>query len=178
MLNMKLLWWLSSKESACSARDLVGSLDLQNPLEEGMATHSSILAWKIPWTEEPLGLQSISSVQFSHSVVSDSLRPHEPQHARLLCPSPTPRAYPSPCALSRWCHPTISSSVIPFSSCPQSFPASGSYQMSQLFTSGGQSIGDSASTSVLWVAKIGHLWRLSTCTHTFNMALVNWDHSE
>ena len=90
-----------------------------------------------------------SSVQFTHSVISDSLRPHEPQHARLPCPSPTPGVHPNPCPLSRWCHPTILSSIVPFSSCPQSFPASGSFQMSQLFTSGGQSIGVSASTSVL-----------------------------
>ena len=90
----------------------------------------------------------ISSVQFSHSVVSDSLQPHEPQHARPPCPSPTPGVHPNPCPLCRWCHPTISSSLIPFSSCPQSFPASGSFQTSQLFTSGGQSIGVSASTSV------------------------------
>ena len=89
------------------------------------------------------------SVQFSCSVVSDSLRPHESQHARPPCPSPTPRGHPNPCPSSRWCHPTISSSVFPFSSCPQSFPASGSFQMSQLFASGGQSIGVSASTSVL-----------------------------
>ena len=88
-------------------------------------------------------------VQFSRSVVSDSLWPHEPQHTRPPCPSPTPRVQPNPCPLSRWCHPTISSSVIPFSSCPQSFPASGSFQMSQLFTSGGQSTGVSASASVL-----------------------------
>ena len=91
----------------------------------------------------------ITSVQFSHSVVSDSLWPHEPQHARPPCPSPTPRVHPNPCPSSQWCHPTISSSVIPFSSCPQSFPASGSFQMSRLFSSGGQSIGVSASTSVL-----------------------------
>ena len=90
-----------------------------------------------------------SSIQFSHSVVSDSLRPHEPQHARLPCPSPTPGAYAYSCPLSRWCHPTISSSVTPFSSCLQSFPASGSFPMSQFFTSGGQSIGVSASASVL-----------------------------
>ena len=89
------------------------------------------------------------SVQFSHSVVSDSLQPHEPQHTRPPCPSPTPRVHPNSCPLSRWCHPTISSSVIPFSSCPQSFPASRSLQMSQLFTSGSQSIRVSASTSVL-----------------------------
>ena len=90
-----------------------------------------------------------SSVQFSHSVVSDSLRPHEPQLARPPCPSPTPRVHPNPCPLSRWWHPTISSSVVPFSSCPQCFPVSGSFPMSQLFASGGQSIGVSASTSVL-----------------------------
>ena len=81
-----------------------------------------------------------SSVQFNCSVVSDSLRPHELQHARPPCPSPTPGVHPNPCPLSRWCHSTISPSVIPFSSCPQSFPASGSFPMSQLFTSGGQSI--------------------------------------
>ena len=89
------------------------------------------------------------SVHFSHSVVSDSLRPHELQYTRPLCLSPTPRVHLKACPLSRWCHPTISSSVIPFSSGPQSFPASGSFQMSQHFTSGGQSIGVSASTSVL-----------------------------
>ena len=92
---------------------------------------------------------SISSVQFSCSVMSDSLQPHELQHVRLPCPSPTPRVYTNSCPLSRWCHPTISSSVVPFSSCPQSFPASGSFPMSQLFTSGGQSIRVSASASVL-----------------------------
>ena len=90
-----------------------------------------------------------SSVQFSHSVVSDSLRPHGLQHASPPCPSSTPRAYPNSCPLSRWCHPTISSSVVPFSSCPQSFPASGSFQMSQLFASCGQTTGVSVSTSVL-----------------------------
>ena len=90
-----------------------------------------------------------NEVQFSRSVVSNSLWSHELLHARPRCPLPTPGVYQNPCPLSRWCHPTISSSVIPFSSCPQSFPASGSFQMSQLFTSGGQSIGVSASTSVL-----------------------------
>ena len=90
-----------------------------------------------------------SSVQFSRSVVSDSLQPHELQHTRPPCPSPTPRVYPNSCPSSRWCHPAILSSVIPFSSCPQSLPASGSFQMSQLFASSGQNIGVSASTSVL-----------------------------
>ena len=90
-----------------------------------------------------------SSVQFSRSVMSYSLRPHEPQHARPPYPSPTLRVHPNPRPSSQWCHPTISSSVVPFSSCPQSFPATGSFPVSQLFTSGGQSIGASASTSVL-----------------------------
>ena len=87
--------------------------------------------------------------QFSQSVVSDSLRPHEPQHARPPCPSATPGVHPNPCPLSWSCHLTISSSVVPFFSCSQSFPASGSFPMSQLFASGGQIIGVSASTSVL-----------------------------
>ena len=87
--------------------------------------------------------------QFSRSVVSDALRPQEPQHTSPPCPSPTPGVHPNPCPLSPWCHPTISSSVVPFSSCPQSFPASGSFPMSQLFASGGQNIGVSVSKSVL-----------------------------
>ena len=90
-----------------------------------------------------------SSVQFSRSVMSDSLWPHGPQHARLPCPSPTPGVYQNSCPLSRWCHPTILSSVVLFSSPSQSFSASGSLQMSHLFESGGQSIGVSVSTSVL-----------------------------
>ena len=90
-----------------------------------------------------------SSVQFSSSVESDSLRLHELQHARPPCPLPTPRDYPNSCPLNQWCHLTISSSVVPFSCCLQSFPTSGSFQMSQLFASGGQNIGVSASTSVL-----------------------------
>ena len=136
-----------------------------------MATYSSILAWRIPLTEEPGWLESMglqrtghgwvttlslslwhiqlsSSVQFSRSVVSNSLQPHEPQHARPPCWSPTPGIYPNSCPSSRWCHPTISSSVIAFSRL-QSFPTSGSFPMSQLFASGGQSIEVSASTSVL-----------------------------
>ena len=90
---------------------------------------------------------SVFSVQFSRSVVSDSLRPH--RHARPPCPSPIPGVHPNPHLSSQRCHTTISSSVVPFSSCPQSFPASGFFPTSQLFTSGGQSIGVSASTSVL-----------------------------
>ena len=91
----------------------------------------------------------LSSVQFSCSVMSDSFGPHESQHARPPCPSQTPRVHSNSCSSSRWCHPAISSSVVPFSSCPQSLPASGSFPMSQLFTWDGQSIGVSASTSVL-----------------------------
>ena len=91
----------------------------------------------------------VRSVQFSRSVVSNSLWPHEPQNARLPCSSPTPGVYPDSYPLSRWCHPTISSSVVLFSSCPQSFPASGSFPMSRFFASGAQSIGVSASTSFL-----------------------------
>ena len=90
-----------------------------------------------------------SSIQFSRSVVSDSLRSHESQHARPPCPSPTPGVYSNSSSSSRWWHPAISSSVNPFSSCPQSLPASGSFPMSQLFAWGGHSIGVSASASVL-----------------------------
>ena len=110
---------LDGKESACSAGDL-GSIP-----------------------------KSRSSVQFSCSVVSDSLQAHELQHASPPCPSPTPRVYSNSCPLCWWCHPTISSSVIPFSSCLQSFPASGFFQMSQFFTWGGQSIRVWASASVI-----------------------------
>ena len=96
-------------------------------------------------------IKMFSSVYLSRSVMSDFLQPHELQHARPPCPSPTPVVYPNSCPLSRWCHPTISSSIVPFSSCPQCFPQSAawSFQMSQLSASGGQSIGVSASTSVL-----------------------------
>ena len=113
-----------------------------------MADKTKLWSWISKWNDTARGAMTVP-VQFSRSVVSDSLWPHELQHARPPCPSPTPRVYPNPCSLSQWCHPTISSSVVPFSSCPQSFPASGSFQMSQLFTSGGQRIGISASTSVL-----------------------------
>ena len=91
----------------------------------------------------------LSSVQFSCSVISDSLWPHGLQHTTPPCPSPTPGIYSNSCPLSQWCHPTVSSSVVPFSSCLQSFPVSGSFQVSQLFASGGQIIGVSASKSVL-----------------------------
>ena len=98
---------------------------------------------------EKLEMCLFSSVHFSHSVVSDSLQPHVSQHTGPPCPSPTPGVYSNSCPSCQWCHPTISPSVVPFSSCPQSLPASGSFPMSQLFASGGQSIGVSTSASVL-----------------------------
>ena len=96
-----------------------------------------------------MGSHQFSSVQFSHSVVSSSLWSYGLQHTRLICPSPTTGAYSNSCPSHWWCHPTISSSVVPVSSCPQSFPASGSFQMTQLFESGGQSVAVSALASVL-----------------------------
>ena len=130
-----------------------------------MAPHSSILAWKIPWAEEP-GKSIISMVLgkwwystlfhlhlllllFSRSVMSNSLWPNGLQHTRLPCPSLSPWVCSNSCSLSPWCHPNILSSVSSFFSCLQSFPASGSFLISQVFTSGGQSIGASASASVL-----------------------------
>ena len=106
---------------------------------------------RIQWKHDLEGNIALNSyiLLFSHSVISNSLRPHGLQHSRLPCPSPSPRACSNSCPSSRWCHPTISSSVIPFSSCLHSFPASGSFPMSQLFTSGGRRIGVSALASVL-----------------------------
>ena len=100
----------------------------------------------------------IQSVQLSHSVVSDSFRPHGLQHAKLPCPLPSPGTYSNSCPSSRWCHPIISSSVIPFSSCPQSLPALGPFPVSQFFLSGDQSTGVSASVSVLlmYIQKVSH----------------------
>ena len=108
-------------------------------------------------------------LQFSRSVVSDSLRPHGLQHARPACSSPTPGVYLNACPLSRWCHPTISSSVFPFSSHLQSFPASGSFPMSRFFTSGGQSIGVSASASVL-LSRLGYHFQIANSGYPSNMA--------
>ena len=114
--------------------------------------HSVKNQWSAPgsfsFLDCPLSVQ-FSSVQFSRSVVTDSLRPHELQPARPPCSSPSPGVHSNLGPLSRWCHPTISSSVVPFSYCPQSFPASGSFPMSQFFPSGGQSIGVSALASFL-----------------------------
>ena len=154
---------VGSFSGSCHAGDMGSIPGSRGSPEKEMVNHSNILTWRISWTEEPGGLQSMgsqsqtfsltlsvqfSSVQFSRSVVSNSLWPHGLQHARPPCPSPTPRVYSSSCPLNWWCHPTISSSVIPFS-CLQSFPASGSFSVSQFFTSGTQSTGVSASTSVL-----------------------------
>ena len=120
-------WQLGTKENNVKSRYLTKSLSFWIPSFGGV----------------------LYSVQFSPSVMSNSLWPHESQHARPPCPSPAARVYPNPCPNPWWCHLTISSNVVPFSSCPQSFPASGSFQMSQLFKLSGQSIGVSASTSVL-----------------------------
>ena len=127
----------------------VGSLspeDLPNP---GIEPRSAILQGDSLPAKPPGKPIKWSSVQFSHSVVSDSLWPHGLQHTRPPCPSPTPGVYSNSCPLRWWCHPTITSSVVPFSSCLPSFQASGSFQMNQFFASGGQSIGASASASVL-----------------------------
>ena len=107
--------------------------------------------WTIFWSLEPspIVLHVLVPVQFGGSVMPNSLQPHGLQHASLTCPSPSPRVHSNSCPSSRWCHPAISSSVVPFSSCLQSFPASGSFQMSQLLASAGQSVEVSASTSVL-----------------------------
>ena len=132
VLLMSSLLYLAHYIILCLPASPIG-----HPLRAEIILHLSILSiWYI-------------KVQFSRSVMSNSLRSHGLQHARLPCPSPTPGACSNSCPLSRWCHPTISSSVVPFSSCLQSFPASGSFQRSQLFTSGGQSTGVSASASVL-----------------------------
>ena len=118
---------------------------------QDLQLHTSKENWKIPFTKIRLCVKDtqILSVQFSRSAVSDSLQPHELQHARPPCPSPTTRVHSNSHPPSRWCHPAISTSVVLFSSCPQSLPASESFPMSQLFAWGGQSTGVSALASVL-----------------------------
>ena len=129
------------------------------------------------WNRE-VKFGEFSSVQFSCSDMSDSLRLHGLQHARLPCPLPTPGVYSNSCPLSRWCHPTISSSVVPFFSCLQSFPASGSSQTSQFFISGGQSIGVSASTSVLPMNIQDWLYKSSTPqSKSINSSVLNFLYS-
>ena len=130
-------------------------------------TQKTHLTEKKPGKSSPAVFQvgkevQFSSVQFSHSVMSDSFRPHESQHARPPCPSPTPGAHSNSCPSSWRCHPAISSSVVPFSSCPQSLPASGSFPISQLFAWGGQSTGVSALASFL--PKKSHGWSPSEWT--------------
>ena len=117
-------------------------------LEWARVEYFTSLTWKARWSWSWVFLFH-GSVQFSHSIMSNSLRPHGLQHARLACPSPTPRVYPNSCPLSQWCRPNTSSFIIPFSSCPQSFPELGSFQMSQLFALGGQSVRVSASVGQL-----------------------------
>ena len=124
----KVLWWY-----VCTRLSYVKLLDIHFP-------HSNLKS-QISYYSPFLG-------PCSQLVVSNSLRPRGLQHARLPCPSPTPKGCSNSCPSSQWCHPAISSSVVPFSSCLQSFPASGSFSMSQFFASGGQSIAVSASTSV------------------------------
>ena len=138
------------------------------------STHSWLLPPQLQATTNLISV-SISSVQISRSVISNSLRPHESQHARPPCPSPTPGVHSNTCPSSRWCHPAISFSVIPFSSCPQSLPASESFPMSQLFAWGGQSIGVSALASYL--PKNIQAWSLldhSSMTEIKSLTIIQW----
>ena len=137
-----------SRQESWSGFQFPSPGDLLNPGIEPISLTSPALAGRFFTTSSNWETQASVSVQFSHSVVSDSLRPHESHHTRPPCPSPTPGVYSNSCPLSQWCHPAISSSAVPFSSCSQSLPALGSFLMSQLFAWGGRSIGVSA--SVLW----------------------------
>ena len=143
------------RSQCCAAVNVVYFQAFSSPQEQNV-NHEKSLPILCPLPPLPLAIHSstsciygFSSVQLSSSVVSDSLRPHETQHIRPPCPSPTPGVYSNSYPLSQRCHPSISSSVVPFPSCLQSCPASGSFQMCQFFSSGGQSIGVSASASVL-----------------------------
>ena len=155
--------WVSAIQQHESPIGIYMSLPLEPPLPPPTPSYPSRLSQSTEfeltasYSKFPLAtyftygsayVSMFSSVQFSLLVVSNSLQPRGLQHARLPCPSPTPGACSNSCPSSWWCHPTISSSVIPFSSCPQSLPASGSFPMNRFFTSGGQSIGVSASASV------------------------------
>ena len=133
--------WIYWRDMAIFYKHIVWSLLLLSDIEMLFKVETTMPAtafYLVVFPRKQQFKQCFSSVQFSLSVVSNSLQPHEPQHSRPPCPSPTPGVHPNPCPLSRWCHPTISSSVDPFSSCPQSLSASGSFQMNQLSTSGGQ----------------------------------------
>ena len=171
--------WLSGKEPTCSVQKTqvtqVQSLGQEDPLDEEMAPTPVFLPGKSRGQRSLAGYSLWDAnnrthlsdwahwtymllLLFSCKVVSDSLQPHELQHARLPCPSLSPGICSNSCPLSQWCHPTILSSVVPFSSCPQSFPASGSFPMSWLFSSGGQSIGGSALASVVqWIFRVDFL---------------------
>ena len=147
------VWWPTKPELPLDACYLSHESALKSPWIHSWGK-VRVLSSKIePGSPElqsnSLPFEPFSSVQFSRSVVSNSLRPHGLQHARLPCPSPTPRAYSDSCLLSRWCILTTSSSVVPFYSCLQTFPASGSFPVSQFSASGGQSIGASVLASVL-----------------------------
>ena len=146
--------WMDKQNMVCTYKGILFSLKKEESSEvccsmDGAWGHYA--KWNKPIIKRQILRDPayMRESQFSHSVMSNSLWPHGLQHARLLCPSPTPGAYSNSCSSRRWGHPTISSSVVPFSSCLLSFPTSGSFQMSQLFASGGQNIGVSASTSVL-----------------------------
>ena len=144
--------WIYWRDMAIFYKHIVWSLLLLsdiNMLFKVETTMPATAFYLVVFPRKQQFKQCFSSVQFSFSVVSDSLQPHGLQHARPPCRSPTPGACSNLCPSSQWCHPTVSSSVIPFSFCLQSFPASGSFPRSQFFASGGQSIGVLASASVL-----------------------------
>ena len=151
-------WYQTSRGPSNKIQVICLTVSFLIPLNHGLSMTLVIMLWVPSWEAEggqastwakSMQTRQLSSIQFSRSVMSNPLWPHGLQHARLPCPSPTPGAYSNSCPLNRWCHPTISSSVVPLSSCLQSFPASGSFSVSQLFASGGQNIGASASASVL-----------------------------
>ena len=148
--NMALIIYKSHFIFLCLHHQLVSSVCRLRPVPahvpHTIKTRASVLS-EVTQVHLQISYQ-VRSVQFIYSAVSDYLQPHGLRNARPSCPTPTPGVYSKSCPLSWWCHPTISSSVIPFSSCPQSLSASGSFQMSQLFVSGGQSTGVSVSTSV------------------------------
>ena len=143
------------------------SVPLSGRLQKGLCSWVNLMTASIPFTTKILSFPvcSVSSVQFSCSVTSDSLRPHGLQLARFLCPSPTPGAYSNSCPSSWWCHSTISSSVVSFSSCIQSCPASGSFPLSQFFTSGGQSIFFGIGMKTDLFQSCGHCWVFQICWH-------------
>ena len=165
---LELLWTsrsiklLSSEEKSCNSTSICCKKSLESIQIPKILICSPGFFKNMFFPFLNLGSMEYPSVQFSRSVVSDSLRPHELRHARPPCPSPTPGVHSDSRPSSQWCHPAISSSVVPFSSCPQSLPASESFPMSQLFAWGGQSTGVSASASFL--SKKSQVWSLSEWT--------------